>query len=373
MSFHSIVITRRKELNLSQGDLAISLGYTPQAISKFEKTGSSWPVSILPSLSDVLQMSIDELFGLEGEDKKYPNVDQALIGDNLRYLREQKGYRVKEAAKLLDISDRSLEFYEKGTSLINTSTLELIIQVYGIKPTELLYNELRPKLETNKSAKKKTLLVSLTAALATLIVTASVSIPLALHFARGNDNQTGTSENMGSSISTPSGSQEETQTSGDGSSSSSGGSTSSSEDSSSQESSSSSSSSDTSSSSETSSSDEEIDPVNFPGLASVTLPYNGEIEFSATRGATFKLYISFKSVKEKTFVFSTEEYYLCIGTNFGSESYTSSLICDNPNYSFTVPSNFPIGSTMTITPYLYRKLPGEMFPHYVRTKILVIG
>lgn len=56
------VALRRKAINLTQGDLAKALGYTNQAISKFEAGSSQISVSVLPQLADLLEVSLDDLF-----------------------------------------------------------------------------------------------------------------------------------------------------------------------------------------------------------------------------------------------------------------------------------------------------------------------
>lgn len=53
----------RKELSLTQSQLAEMINVTPQAISKWEKGGSP-DASILPRIASALNVSIDDLFGI---------------------------------------------------------------------------------------------------------------------------------------------------------------------------------------------------------------------------------------------------------------------------------------------------------------------
>lgn len=55
------IATLRKEKNLKQEDLAQMLNISPQAISKWENDLTSPDISILPELSKILNISIDEL------------------------------------------------------------------------------------------------------------------------------------------------------------------------------------------------------------------------------------------------------------------------------------------------------------------------
>ena len=51
----------RKKKNLKQDELAEKLGVSPQAVSKWENDLSCPDISLLPSLSNILGISIDEL------------------------------------------------------------------------------------------------------------------------------------------------------------------------------------------------------------------------------------------------------------------------------------------------------------------------
>lgn len=55
------IATLRKENNLKQDDLAQKLNISPQAISKWENDLTCPDISILPELSSILGVSIDEL------------------------------------------------------------------------------------------------------------------------------------------------------------------------------------------------------------------------------------------------------------------------------------------------------------------------
>jgi transcriptional regulator with XRE-family HTH domain len=53
----------RKQKGLTQEQLTNRLGVSYQAVSKWENEQSCPDVSLLPMISDVFQISIDELFG----------------------------------------------------------------------------------------------------------------------------------------------------------------------------------------------------------------------------------------------------------------------------------------------------------------------
>lgn len=68
-SFNSALKRIRKEKGLTQEQLADAVGVSAQAVSKWE--GQSYPdAGLLPSIADALDVTIDELFGREREQKK---------------------------------------------------------------------------------------------------------------------------------------------------------------------------------------------------------------------------------------------------------------------------------------------------------------
>ncbi|MGX8692903.1 MAG: helix-turn-helix domain-containing protein [Clostridia bacterium] len=64
-SMGAIIARKRKELGLTQEQLATALGISYQAVSKWENELSSPDISALPLLADTLGLTLDELFGRE--------------------------------------------------------------------------------------------------------------------------------------------------------------------------------------------------------------------------------------------------------------------------------------------------------------------
>ncbi len=71
----------RKRCGLTQGQLALKLNVTPQAVSKWEN-GSLPDSEFLPKIAGILGVSIDMLFGL-AEDRDVPDLEQ-MIADRIR-------------------------------------------------------------------------------------------------------------------------------------------------------------------------------------------------------------------------------------------------------------------------------------------------
>ena len=65
----------RKEMKLTQEQLAARLGYTEKAISKWEQGMSIPPADTLLILADTLNVSLDDLFGHTSQPTYYLGVD----------------------------------------------------------------------------------------------------------------------------------------------------------------------------------------------------------------------------------------------------------------------------------------------------------
>ena len=79
-SMGAIIARKRKELGMTQEQLAGALGISYQAVSKWENELSSPDISTLPLLADVLGLSLDELFGrapMQPEEKTLEEPEQA--------------------------------------------------------------------------------------------------------------------------------------------------------------------------------------------------------------------------------------------------------------------------------------------------------
>lgn len=65
MTIGNTIATLRKEKGMTQEALANALGVTNQAVSKWESDQSCPDISLLPSIADLFDVSIDHLFGRE--------------------------------------------------------------------------------------------------------------------------------------------------------------------------------------------------------------------------------------------------------------------------------------------------------------------
>lgn len=72
---------RRKELNLTQLQLANKLNVTDRAISKWEKNDGNPDFTILPTLAEVLNVSLDYLIAGKMHTKATVSLDEEIVED----------------------------------------------------------------------------------------------------------------------------------------------------------------------------------------------------------------------------------------------------------------------------------------------------
>ncbi len=65
MNLGKNIYERRKAMGMTQDDLAAKLGVSPQAVSKWENNLSCPDISLLPEISKIFGVSVDELLSVE--------------------------------------------------------------------------------------------------------------------------------------------------------------------------------------------------------------------------------------------------------------------------------------------------------------------
>ena len=102
MNLGNNISERRKSMGLTQEELAAKLGVSPQAVSKWENNLSCPDISLLPDISKLFNISVDELLGVAGTNEKTESVKE-----EPRSTYEPPVYNGKKATKLLIISERN--------------------------------------------------------------------------------------------------------------------------------------------------------------------------------------------------------------------------------------------------------------------------
>lgn len=154
----AFVSQRRKELGLRQQDLADFLGYTVQAVSKFEKGQSSLDLAALPPLAKRLSLSLDDLLHQRDDPASKPcsiAYQPQVLASNLVYLRKMKGLSRETAAKIGQVPPRRLANYETGRAQPPLSCLFTYLNYYDVKADDFFGLILSPKGEASLPKNKK--------------------------------------------------------------------------------------------------------------------------------------------------------------------------------------------------------------------------
>jgi transcriptional regulator with XRE-family HTH domain len=157
------VAERRRSLNLRQSDLADKLGYSTQAISKFEGLESQISLSVIPDLCNLLGESIDDFFLRTSEPVRpqSPNkpIDQKLLSGNLAVFRENQGLTLVQESQAIGIAKNTLISYEKGSSLPTLDAMDRFFIYSHLTPSSFFYERLPAKGSAAPLRSKKPLIV----------------------------------------------------------------------------------------------------------------------------------------------------------------------------------------------------------------------
>jgi transcriptional regulator with XRE-family HTH domain len=109
----------RKKMDMTQEDVSEILGVSPQTASKWERGGTYPDITLLPSLANLYNTSIDALIGMEKI-----NDDKAIAH---AFLEGQKLLRDGKTAEAADVFAKALKIYPNDESLMLELALVLAI------------------------------------------------------------------------------------------------------------------------------------------------------------------------------------------------------------------------------------------------------
>ena len=157
MRFSRYVQSLRTKRGITQKQLAEMLGFTPQAISRFESLDSHFDLTLLESLCKALDCSVLDMDQRNVDSPQYEFIPMDLnaISTRIKSLREEKNLTQEALSASAKITVRSLRTYEKGEALPSYQTLELLSDALGVKPHELMMIPEAPKKEGRRPKRKR--------------------------------------------------------------------------------------------------------------------------------------------------------------------------------------------------------------------------
>ena len=128
---------KRKELGLTQDELAKRMGYKSRvSINKIEM-GRPVTQKIIVRLAEVLNTTPSYLMGWEENEKE--NDINLEIGNNLKHIRESKNISTEEMAMEFNISVEDVTNYENGIKEIPIEYLKVFATYFNVTVDELIY------------------------------------------------------------------------------------------------------------------------------------------------------------------------------------------------------------------------------------------
>lgn len=106
MNLGNNISERRKAKGMTQDELAAKLGVSAQAVSKWENNLSCPDISLLPEISKLFGISVDELLGVAPTAERAEPVKEEKVNDNepnVTY--EEPAFSGKKATKLVIVRE----------------------------------------------------------------------------------------------------------------------------------------------------------------------------------------------------------------------------------------------------------------------------
>lgn len=149
--------SKRKRFHLTQEELGIKIGYSAQAISKFEEGCASISCFVLPILAETLNFKLDEIVIKRKDviETSLTHVTLPLLIKQLKLIRLYNKISQNLFSTTLGISTRTIRNYERGISIPPISFLLDLHKNFKILPSEIMYvNQELAEFEEKKNKKK---------------------------------------------------------------------------------------------------------------------------------------------------------------------------------------------------------------------------
>ena len=153
---------RRISLNLSQIEVAQSLGYSSQMVSLWESNKNTPSLNVLGKYASILNIDLEGLIlAINKKENTFCDelfFDSVAFGQNIRRLRRLKGITQKDLAKIISCPANALMRFEKGISYPSIEQFVALCNYFKVKFDELYFCiKLSPSKDT-KAKKKKVIL-----------------------------------------------------------------------------------------------------------------------------------------------------------------------------------------------------------------------
>lgn len=142
----SFILERRKELGLSQKDIADYLNVSIPTVYLWEKNERLPDLSLLGLLSSLLKVDLDSLINCKPNlENNFDNVNHFDINQfakHFNYLRKLNNHSLSSLAELLNIRYQKISKWENCESLPNINELKQCAKIFNVSIAELYYGRI---------------------------------------------------------------------------------------------------------------------------------------------------------------------------------------------------------------------------------------
>ena len=142
MDFSDKLQMLRKQADLTQDELALKIGVSRQAISKWE-SGNAYPdLKNIQTLCAYFSVSAEELLNPKYDELttsiNYICFDEGVLGSNIKRIRLARGITQEAFAEQMKVSRQSVSKWENGSVIPKTEILLLMLELLDTELSELL-------------------------------------------------------------------------------------------------------------------------------------------------------------------------------------------------------------------------------------------
>ena len=179
----------RRELKITQAELAERLNVHLQTVSKWERGISEPDISQLGELSVALSVSIERLCGLPEDSETYAgSFSTESLGESISRLRTQRNESQEELAEVLNSSVDAVSRWERGITSPNAEQLAALASHFGLSVSRLYYgfeeSDEGPVVIRPLRRSRVRLLIVLAVAVVVLLLGGGIALGMAVDSAR---------------------------------------------------------------------------------------------------------------------------------------------------------------------------------------------
>ncbi len=181
----------RKSAGLTQQQLADKLNIHERTVSKWERCVCEPDFAIYGAISEVLCVSLEELWGLPAPAEKISGIfNMEKTGGAISFQRKRFGESQQNLASVLNVSADTVSKWERGLVCPDKDTFLKLSEHFNIQPSKFYYAQTSQTVSVHKKVKrrKNNRLIILLTSFAILAVIISIVLPVCFFYLNDKDH-----------------------------------------------------------------------------------------------------------------------------------------------------------------------------------------